>query len=65
MKLKDTTWWRRARPSSTMFGTARHGKRADRLAPRTTIRTKLHWSAGASVRTSIAYGPAFGIDGAR
>ena len=40
------------------------GKRANRLfAPRTTIRTKLHWSAGANVRTGIAYGPAFGIDG--
>jgi hypothetical protein len=40
------------------------GKRGTRLvAPRTTIRTKLHWSAGANVRTGIAYGPAFGIDG--
>jgi len=40
------------------------GRRATRLiAPRTTIRTKLHWSAGANVRTGIAYGPAFGIDG--
>jgi len=33
------------------------------FAPRTAIRTKLHWSAGANVRTGIAYGPAFGIDG--
>jgi photosystem II stability/assembly factor-like uncharacterized protein len=40
------------------------GKRSTRLfAPRTAIRTKLHWSAGANVRTGIAYGPAFGIDG--
>ncbi|MBV8412875.1 MAG: glycosyl hydrolase [Alphaproteobacteria bacterium] len=40
------------------------GNRATRLiAPRTTIRTKLHWSAGANVRTGVAYGPAFGIDG--
>ncbi|HJQ57859.1 MAG TPA: hypothetical protein VJ890_13175 [Vineibacter sp.] len=40
------------------------GRRATRLfAPRTAIRTKLHWSAGANVRTGIAYGPAFGIDG--
>ncbi len=41
-----------------------NGKRGTRLfAPRTAIRTKLHWSAGANVRTGIAYGPAFGIDG--
>ena len=33
------------------------------FAPRTTIRSKLHWSAGANVRSGIAYGPAFGIDG--
>ena len=40
------------------------GRAATRLfAPRTAIRTKLHWSAGANVRTGIAYGPAFGIDG--
>ncbi|MBN9085561.1 MAG: glycosyl hydrolase [Reyranella sp.] len=40
------------------------GRRTTRLvAPRTTTRTKLHWSAGANVRTGIAYGPAFGIDG--
>ena len=40
------------------------GERATRLfAPRTAVRTKLHWSAGANVRTGIAYGPAFGIDG--
>lgn len=41
-----------------------NGKKATRLfAPRTAIRTKLHWSAGANVRQGIAYGPAFGIDG--
>ncbi|WP_421998892.1 WD40/YVTN/BNR-like repeat-containing protein [Reyranella sp.] len=40
------------------------GRRTTRLfAPRRTVRTKLHWSAGANVRTGIAYGPAFGIDG--
>ncbi|HZQ01604.1 MAG TPA: hypothetical protein VFB13_18820 [Reyranella sp.] len=40
------------------------GKNRTRLfPPRTAIRTKLHWSAGANVRTGIAYGPAFGIDG--
>jgi photosystem II stability/assembly factor-like uncharacterized protein len=40
------------------------GARGNQLfAPRTAIRTKLHWSAGANVRTGIAYGPAFGIDG--
>jgi photosystem II stability/assembly factor-like uncharacterized protein len=40
------------------------GRTSTRLfAPRTAIRTKLHWSAGANVRTGIAYGPAFGIDG--
>jgi photosystem II stability/assembly factor-like uncharacterized protein len=40
------------------------GKKATRLfAPRTAIRTKLHWSAGSNVRQGIAYGPAFGIDG--
>jgi photosystem II stability/assembly factor-like uncharacterized protein len=40
------------------------GRRSTTLfAPRTAIRTKLHWSAGANVRTGIAYGPAFGIDG--
>lgn len=40
------------------------GRRTTRLfAPRTAIRTKLHWSAGANVRTGVAYGPAFGIDG--
>jgi photosystem II stability/assembly factor-like uncharacterized protein len=39
-------------------------RRATRLfAPRTAVRTKLHWSAGANVRGGIAYGPAFGIDG--
>jgi photosystem II stability/assembly factor-like uncharacterized protein len=39
-------------------------KNATRLfPPRTAIRTKLHWSAGANVRTGVAYGPAFGIDG--
>lgn len=39
------------------------GKGARLFAPRTAIRTKLHWSAGANVRGGIAYGPAFGIDG--
>jgi photosystem II stability/assembly factor-like uncharacterized protein len=40
------------------------GRKSTRLfAPRTAIRTKLHWSAGANVRGGIAYGPAFGIDG--
>ena len=40
------------------------GRKSTRLfAPRTAIRTKLHWSAGANVRSGIAYGPAFGIDG--
>ena len=40
------------------------GTRGNQLfAPRAAIRTKLHWSAGANVRTGIAYGPAFGIDG--
>ena len=34
------------------------------MAPRTAIRTKLHWRAGAQSRgAGIAYGPAFGIDG--
>ncbi len=41
-----------------------NGKRATRLfAPRTTVRTKLHWSAGTQVRQGITYAPAFGIDG--
>jgi photosystem II stability/assembly factor-like uncharacterized protein len=45
-------------------GRSNSQKRATRLfAPRTAIRTKLHWSAGANVRAGIAYGPAFGIDG--
>jgi photosystem II stability/assembly factor-like uncharacterized protein len=40
------------------------GRKSTRLfAPRTAIRTKLHWSAGANVRSGISYGPAFGIDG--
>ena len=40
------------------------GRKGTRLfAPRTAVRTKLHWSAGANVRTGVAYGPAFGIDG--
>ena len=40
------------------------GRKSTRLfAPRTAIRTKLHWSAGGNVRGGIAYGPAFGIDG--
>ena len=49
-----------ARPGPREIG----GRKGTRLfAPRTAIRTKLHWSAGANVRTGIAYGPAFGIDG--
>ena len=44
-------------------GIARGAKGTRLFAPRTAIRTKLHWSAGANVRTGIAYGPAFGIDG--
>ena len=44
-------------------GLADGGRKSRVFAPRTTIRTKLHWSAGANVRTGIAYGPAFGIDG--
>src|SRR5215212_12057699 len=45
-------------------GRAKSPKKGTRLfAPRTAIRTKLHWSAGANVRAGIAYGPAFGIDG--
>jgi len=40
------------------------GRRGNRLfAPRTAIRTRLAWSAGANVRSGINYGPAFGIDG--
>ena len=44
-------------------GIAKGAKGNKLFAPRTAIRTKLHWSAGANVRTGIAYGPAFGIDG--
>ena len=44
-------------------GLAKGAKGNQLFAPRTAIRTKLHWSAGANVRTGIAYGPAFGIDG--
>ncbi|HYC63209.1 MAG TPA: hypothetical protein VEC14_00645 [Reyranellaceae bacterium] len=44
-------------------GLAKAAKGNQLFAPRTAIRTKLHWSAGANVRTGIAYGPAFGIDG--
>ncbi len=40
------------------------GRRTTRLfGPRTAIRGKLAWSAGANVRTGITYGPAFGVDG--
>jgi hypothetical protein len=48
---------------SALRGLAAGRKTTELFAPRTTIRTKLHWSAGANVRTGIAYGPAFGIDG--
>jgi hypothetical protein len=49
---------------TALRGLANGQKRGTRLfTPRTAIRTKLHWSAGANVRTGIAYGPAFGIDG--
>ncbi|MCA0303354.1 MAG: glycosyl hydrolase [Proteobacteria bacterium] len=42
------------------------GRKGTRLfGPRPTIRTKLHWSAGSNVRSGIAYGPAFGIDGSQ
>ncbi|TAJ39800.1 MAG: glycosyl hydrolase, partial [Reyranella sp.] len=44
-------------------GLAKGAKGNQLFTPRTAIRTKLHWSAGANVRTGIAYGPAFGIDG--
>ncbi|MGD9880106.1 MAG: WD40/YVTN/BNR-like repeat-containing protein [Reyranella sp.] len=44
-------------------GLAEGGRKTRVFAPRTTVRTKLHWSAGANVRGGIAYGPAFGIDG--
>ena len=44
-------------------GNSASRKSARLFAPRTAIRTKLHWSAGANVRGGIAYGPAFGIDG--
>ena len=49
---------------TALRGLAEAGRKGTRLfAPRTAIRTKLHWSAGANVRTGVAYGPAFGIDG--
>ncbi|MBV8392747.1 MAG: glycosyl hydrolase, partial [Alphaproteobacteria bacterium] len=45
-------------------GKRANGRNGARLfPPRTAVRTKLHWSAGANVRTGVAYGPAFGIDG--
>jgi photosystem II stability/assembly factor-like uncharacterized protein len=50
-----------ARPGVRKSGGRQQATRL--FAPRTAIRTKLHWSAGANVRTGIAYGPAFGIDG--
>ncbi len=37
--------------------------KAKLFTPRTTIRTKLSWSAGRGGLNGIAYGPAFGIDG--
>ena len=50
---------------TALRGLAKSGRaKSPRLfGPRTAIRTKLHWSAGANVRGGIAYGPAFGIDG--
>ena len=48
---------------TALRGLAKARKSTTLFAPRTAIRTKLHWSAGANVRTGIAYGPAFGIDG--
>ena len=48
---------------TALRGMADGGKRTRLFAPRTAIRTKLHWSAGNNVRNGIAYGPAFGIDG--
>ena len=48
---------------TALRGLAKPSKGTRLFAPRTAVRTKLHWSAGANVRTGIAYGPAFGIDG--
>jgi hypothetical protein len=48
---------------TALRGLAKARKGTRLFAPRTAIRTKLHWSAGANVRSGIAYGPAFGIDG--
>ena len=48
---------------TALRGLAKGSKSTCLFAPRTAIRTKLHWSAGANVRQGIAYGPAFGIDG--
>jgi photosystem II stability/assembly factor-like uncharacterized protein len=48
---------------TALRGLADQKKETRLFAPRTTVRTKLHWSAGANVRGGIAYGPAFGIDG--
>ena len=63
-KDKSVKWTGRGMTPTWMREEMRGTKRTTRLvAPRTTIRTKLHWSAGANVRTGIAYGPAFGIDG--
>ena len=48
---------------TALRGLAKSRKATRLFAPRTAIRTKLHWSAGSNVRGGIAYGPAFGIDG--
>ncbi len=48
---------------TALRGLADGGTATRLIAPRTAIRTRLHWSAGANVRSGIAYGPAFGIDG--
>ncbi|MBL0899966.1 MAG: glycosyl hydrolase, partial [Reyranella sp.] len=48
---------------TALRGLAKPARGTRLFAPRTAVRTKLHWSAGANVRTGIAYGPAFGIDG--
>ncbi len=48
---------------TALRGLAKSRKATRLFAPRTAIRTKLHWSAGSNVRGGISYGPAFGIDG--
>jgi photosystem II stability/assembly factor-like uncharacterized protein len=48
---------------TALRGMTQNRKGTHLFTPRTAIRTKLHWSAGANIRSGIAYGPAFGIDG--